>query len=284
MKKIQADVYASAETDLYNINEMDEIILGGEEYEYLDVLRDPDIAEKLSEEAAVFVKEYIDDDNKILPEEERVQPYEITSYSPKSGRLGTRFANTFKKGGRTWAIDFSYAAVDPNHDFPYVDTVENWRKDVESGSNADRPDVYVPPPDPRAGVLPKVEPGSYNPLLEKAIVEEPHEHDGYITQYLSVDSVKVAVVKYSMKDGKPVVSTLETRPEYRHQGYMKTLLKKVAENLGVEKLSSYGHYTQKGFDYTRHLTNHDMGEKPQIMFTSVDDYDFVHDWIEGSTL
>lgn len=61
-------------------------------------------------------------------------------------------------------------------------------------------------------------------------------------------------------------------------------MKKIAENLGVEKLSSYGRYTQKGFDYTRHLTNHDMGEKPQIMFTSVDDYNFVHDWIEGSTL
>lgn len=133
----------------------------------------------------------------------------------------------------------------------------------------------------------KVKPGEYNPLLEKAVLDEPmRKLNGSYVRFLKVDEVKVAVAHYRLEDDGPHLMTLETRPEYRQQGYMKKLLNELAKEHNVEKVHSSGSFTQQSYDYTRHLTNPSTEAIPSVNFPEYNDetpLKYVEDWIEGHT-
>lgn len=139
-------------------------------------------------------------------------------------------------------------------------------------------------------VLPLVEPGQPNPLLAEARVQHKKGwggndfkgQDGGRYLFLTVRGVNVAAVKIYEEDG-PSLCDIETRPEYRHQGYAKELLKQVADLYGVERVSHTGGYTQAGFDFiSKHLDRSGTREPAEVRFPEYDEetnpFSIIEDW------
>lgn len=91
--------------------------------------------------------------------------------------------------------------------------------------------------------LPKVPPGTANPILNEAKIiykmnqwgEAPHtEKDGGKFIFLNIRGVNVSAVKIYENDDGPKLCDIETNPEYRQQGYAKELLRQVAELYGLK--------------------------------------------------
>lgn len=259
-----------------------EISFGGQDIEYFDKVASAEVSRGNSKEIADFVSAFsqpMDDD-----EEEYFIPLDTVSYSPIGKELDDHSANVFQHKGKDYVVDFAYSEVNPNADYPYIDTLDNWKKDLDRVSFMGVEEKIVPPPDPRTFELAKVQPGEYNPLVEKAVLEEPIRANHGVVSFLKVDEVKVAVAHYRVEDDGPHLMTIETRPEYRQQGYMKKLLKELAVAHNVEKVHSSGSFTQQGFDYTRHLTNPSTEVKPAVNFAEYNDdtpLKYVEDWVEG---
>lgn len=116
--------------------------------------------------------------------------------------------------------------------------------------------------------------------LLNGAVQDKH---GIFTDFLVVDDVKVAAISYHVENDVPHIHSLETRSEYRHQGYMKKLLKLVAQVHNVEKIYSSNSFTPHGYHYTantRHLTLSSNNESPAINFPNYTDekpFGFISD-------
>lgn len=259
----------------------EELVFGNTQLAYIDDLKEPSHSENNDKEIAEFFYKFTN-----VPEDlaDGYPLFNVVEYKPQGYRIKERYANVYEEDGQKWVIDYSYSSINPNHEFPYVDTLENWQKDVDKESFFDMEEKSPEAIDPRTLTLPIVQPGEYNPFLEKSLIEKPIKHiDGTQTQFLSVDGVKVAAVKYDIKDYGIQLHSIETRKEYKHQGYMKTLLKKLEYDQDMEVYSS-GSYTAQGFNFTKHLTKHRDNEKPAINFpefTDEEPFTFVKDWIEG---
>lgn len=262
-----------------------EISINGEKWEYFDQA----FEQKHSQGNSKAIADYISEFSQPMPddEEEYFIPLKTLTYEPIGEELKEHSANIFTHKGQEYVIDFAYSEINPNAEYPYIDTVENWQKDLNKISFIGVEGYIPPPPDPRAAELPKVKPGEYNPLLEKATLDKPKRKlNGSYVSFLTIDEVKVAVAHYRLEDDGPHLMTLETRPEYRQQGYMKKLLNELAKEHSVEKVHSSGSFTQQGFDYTRHLTNPNSEILPSVKFPEYNDdtpLKYVEDWIEGHT-
>lgn len=214
--------------------------------------------------------------------------FSVIEHRPRGTRLGpVRTANTFESSGVTWVVDYAYADVDINHEWPYVNTVENWQAEMDRMSFLPEPVKRTEKADPRKATLPKVAPGEHNPLVERAKTTKRNTHrDGSFTQFLTVDSVHVAAIRYDVRSDGPHIHSLETRPEYRHQGYMKELLRQVAQENNVDRLWSSGSYTANGMNYTNHLTKpFHPDQAPSVkwtQYTEENPFSFIHDWITGT--
>jgi len=267
------------------------IVINGKEWEYFDLSSYQEHSQGNSKAIADYISAFsqpMEDD-----EEEYFIPLSTTTYTPIGNEIQEHSANIFTvknpdTGAREeYVVDFAYSEVNPNADYPYVDSLDNWKKDLDKISFMGVEDYIPPPPDPRAAELPKVKPDEYNPLLETAVLDKPMKKlNGSYVSFLKVDEVKVAVAHYRLEDDGPHLMTLETRPEYRQQGYMKKLLNELAKEHNVEKVHSSGSFTQQGFDYTKHLTNPNKEIVPSVNFPEYNDetpLKYVEDWIEGYT-
>lgn len=261
------------------------IVIDEKEWEYFDLSSYQEHAQGNSKAIADYISDFsqpMEDD-----EEEYFIPLSTVTYQPIGKELREHSANKFIIQDKEYVVDFSYSEVNPNADYPYIDTMENWKKDLDKVSFIGVEKYIPPPPDPRAGELPKFKPGEHNPLLEKSVLDKPMKKlNGSYVRFLTVDDVKVAVVHYRIEDDGPHLMTLETRSEYRQQGYMKKLLKELAKTYGVDKVHSSGSFTQQGYDYTKHLTNPNKEVVPSINFPEYNDetpLSYVEDWVEGYT-
>lgn len=144
--------------------------------------------------------------------------------------------------------------------------------------------------------LPKVPPGTANPILNEAKIiykmnqwgEAPHtEKDGGKFIFLNIRGVNVSAVKIYENDDGPKLCDIETNPEYRQQGYAKELLRQVAELYGVEDVRHTGGFTPDGYNFISHLV-----ERPKeagaaaITFTEFDDnepFSFIQSWENQKT-
>lgn len=63
------------------------------------------------------------------------------------------------------------------------------------------------------------------------------------------EETPVVWVKYSQKNGRIELWTIETRPEYRNQGYSKQALQLLKDKYGVDEIYHCGGYTPEGFEY-----------------------------------
>lgn len=97
--------------------------------------------------------------------------------------------------------------------------------------------------------------------------------------WFGFDNITPAVwVKYAVHpNGRVDLWTIETKPEYRHQGYATQALNLVREKYGVDKIHHDGGYTPEGFNYVAHQlewVSHNQAE-PKISFRSMN---FVEEW------
>lgn len=211
----------------------------------------------------------------------------MVEHQPMGALLPARAANTMATEDGPMVVDYGFVEVDPNAELPWVGTEEEWRKTLDRASFLGPPEWVPPPPDPRAGILPTVGPGTPNALLERAVLEPPLErHNGTTVQFLSVDEVRVACAHFKVEEGVPHLHSVETRREYQNQGYMKRLLGLLAEEHGVPRVTSSGSYTPAGFERVHHLTDLPEGVEPRVNFPEFTDdspFSFVHDWIRGET-
>lgn len=261
------------------------ITINGQNWDFFDMAADQEYSQGNSKEIAEYISNFsqpMEDD-----EEEYFIPLKTLTYKPIGKELNNHSANVFTIQEKEYIVDFAYSEINPNAAYPYIDTLDNWKKDLDKASFMGVEEYIPPPPDPRTFELPKVKPDEYNPLLEKAVLDEPIKKlNGSYTRFLKVDEVKVAVAHYRLEDDGPHLMTLETRPEYRQQGYMKKLLNELAKEHKVEKVHSSGSFTQQGHDYTKHLTEAPKDRKSAINFPEYNDdspLQYVEDWIEGYT-
>lgn len=258
-------------------------VIRGEQLPYMDKLAEPGVVDGESKNVAEFMTSFTAGEDDY---DDGLIELRTISHNPTGDKLDAHYANTFTARGQEYVVDFSYAEVDPNAPWPHVSSVEEWKQSLERRVTEGKPDYMPPPPNPRSFSLPRVTPGAYNPLVEKAELEEASvNRNGTQTRFLSVDQVRVAAITYHKdKEGNPRIHSLETRPEYRHQGYMKALLSRMEDEYGVKPYSS-GSYTPHGYKYTRHLTQHQEGREDAINFPEYTDdkpFSFVNDWVEGT--
>lgn len=217
--------------------------------------------------------------------------FEMTtiSHAPMGSELsGEHFANVFERDGQQYVLDSAYAEINPNAPHPYISTVEEWRNSINRVSFIGVEEKIPDPIDPRTLTLPKVKPGEYNPLIEKSRMSEAIKEGVYSVRFLIVDDVKVASIKYRLEDdGVPTLCSIETRHEYKNQGYMKKLIKDLSKEYGVERPRSSGSMTPNGYNFTKHLTDPPANGESKINFPEYTDnnpFTFVSDWVEGKFL
>lgn len=262
--------------------------IGGEARPHLDVFRYPEHANGNSKEIAAFVNYFTDEEDRRA---DGYQTYEIVAHAPTGALLKEHHANTVDYAGEKYVIDYGFAEVDPNADWPYVGKLEEWRKEVDRASVLGAPEKEPDPIDPRSLSVAVYPAGGPNPLLEKAMMEEEitHYNNGTKTRFLSVDQVRVAAVHYKIEDdGLPHLHSIETRQEYRHQGYMKKLLKELASHHGVDQVYSSGSMTNDGYAFTSHLTKNREGQESKVNWAEYGEagagtFNFVHNWMTGTT-
>lgn len=260
------------------------LTIAGEDHPYLDVFRDQPQSVGNSQELADFMRTFTDDEER---RQEGVPTYDVIDYTPVGSLLGRHHANSLKLSGETYVFDYGFAEVDPNAEWPYVGTVENWRKEIDKASVLGAPEKEPEPIDPRSLSIAVYPAGEANPLLDKAVMEAPNTNrNGTLTRYLSVDQVKVAAIHYAVENGNPHIHSLETREEYRQQGYMKKLLKELAAEHGIDRVYSSGSMTNDGYSFTSHLTKPREGETSKVNHEQFGEagkgtFTFVTDWVNG---
>lgn len=278
--------------DLIMFNEAIEgnypLVVNGESQPHLDAFRYPELARGNSKALADYTHDFTDDDSF---REDGYQTYAVVDHTPVGSLVGQHFANTVEFNGETYVIDFGFAEIDPNAQWPYVGKVDQWKAEVDKASVLGAPEKEPDPIDPRSLTVPIYPAGEPNPLLEKAVMEEATTH--YLnktqTRFLSVDQVRVAAVHYMVEtDGAPHLYSIETRKEYRNQGYMKKLLADLAAHHGVDQVYSSGSMTNDGYTFTSHLTKPRDGVKPKVNWPDYGEagagtFGFVHDWVTGVT-
>ena len=144
--------------------------------------------------------------------------------------------------------------------------------------------------------LPLVAPGEENPLLKEAKVsyklnywkEEPFRgRDGGRYLFLTVRGVNVAAVKIYEDESGPSLCDIETRPEYRNQGYGKKILEEVAALYGVDQVSHGGGYTPDGFNFISSHLKRATGSPPaEITFPEYNEskpFSIIEDWDSQTT-
>jgi hypothetical protein len=262
-----------------------ELRVNGELLPYADRLRDPELAKGNSKFISDYLRDFTDDEERRI---DGLPTYGVTEHTPTGSLVSTHSANTLQANGETYVVDFSFAEVDPNAEWPYVGTPEAWRREVDKASVLGAPEKEPEPVDPRSLSIAVYPAGGPNPLLDKAVMEEPVTNtSGTKTRYLSVDQVRVAAIHYMVeKDGEPHIHSLETRQEYRNQGYMKKLLKELANEYGIEKVHSSGSMTNDGNAFTSHLTKPRPGSSHEVKWAEYGEagkgtFSFVVDWVNG---
>lgn len=265
-----------------------EIKINGIILENIDKTAELEISEGNSKEISEFLPLFTEGESEY---EDGLDELLITSIKPMGDQLKIKehYANTFTRDNVTYVLDAAFSEIDPNAIYPYVDTIENWQKEINRISFIGRDEYIPPPPDPRTFALPKVAPGSFNPLIEKAqLTESKKQTNGTFISFLKVNEVKVAAVRYKLdENNNPTLNSIETRSEYRHQGYMKKMLAELAVRYNVDKVYSSSSFTSNGYNYTRHLTKTKDGEKAEIThprFTEEEPFEFISDWVEGNPL
>lgn len=288
LTKDQEWAHSIALDAVIEVNESDDkLVFDGLELPHMDALTMEDNAVGRSEAVADYMYQWWREDWAV---EEGIEPYDKISHKPVGPLVQEHFANVFvDRDGVRSVVDFSFAAIDPNSQWPYVGTEEDWRAEVDKASVLGRPEREPEPIDPRTLTLPKVTPGEYNPLIERARVEKGRTRgDQTEVRFLMIDSVKVACAKYVVnKAGEPSLHSIETREEYRHQGYMKKLLQELSQEYGGRQVRSSGSMTTDGYEYTRHLTVPREGAEQKINWdhglNGKPKFGFVANWIEGYT-
>lgn len=287
--KLERTLLSDAYDDLIELNNALEgkfvkLEVNGKSLEYGEALSDPELAKGNSAFIADYMRKFTDDEERRL---DGLPTYAVVSHTPTGALVGTHAANTLQIKGETYVFDYGFAEIDPNAEWPYVGTPEQWRREVDKASVLGAPDKEPEPIDPRSLSIAVYPAGGPNPLLEKAVMEEPtRNRNGTLTRFLSVDQVRVAAIHYALDDaGEPHIHSLETRQEYRHQGYMKKLLKELADEHGIDQVHSSGSMTNDGYTFTGHLTKAppqgrkmnwaNYGEAGKGTFT------FVGDWVTG---
>lgn len=270
-----------------------DINIGGKNLEYFDQVSEPEYSQGNSKEIADFVSSFTEGEDEY---DDGLIEVKTINYNPIGKEIKEHSANIFTAKNpvtnkdEEYVVDFSYSEVNPNADYPYVDTLENWKKSLDKISFTGVEEYIPPPPDPRAAELPKFKPGEHNPLIEKSRLSEREVTDSRYNlekRFLKVGEVKVAAIHYKIEDdGLPHIYSLETRPEYKNQGYMKKLLKDMAKEYNVDKIYSSGKFTPHGYNYTSHLTKPRDGEEIGAIehpdFTDDEPFTFVEDWVEGT--
>jgi len=266
------------------------LFLNDDKLDYFDQVQEQQIAQGNSQKIADFMTDFTDGESDY---EDGLIELETIEYNPIGKELNNHYANTFQTKNpltnkvEDYVVDFSYSEINPNADYPYVDSLENWKKDLDRISFTGVEEYIPPPPDPRTFDLPKFQPGENNPLLDKAVLSDAQKNtNGTETRFLKVDEVKVAAIHYLIEDDAlPHIHSLETRSEYRNQGYMKKLLKDMANEYNVDRIYSSSKFTPHGYNFTKHLTKPRNGEVASIEhgnFTDEKPFSFIHDWVEGT--
>lgn len=100
--------------------------------------------------------------------------------------------------------------------------------------------------------------------------------DGSRHYFLLADGVPVTYVKVypDYADGIPVsLADIETRPEYKRQGFATKALQMIAEKYGVDSVHHDGGYTPEGFAFIKPLVSGCDAVKPEFR-----EQFFVMDW------
>lgn len=105
-----------------------EISINGEKWEYFDQA----FEQKHSQGNSKAIADYISEFSQPMPddEEEYFIPLKTLTYEPIGEELKEHSANIFTHKGQEYVIDFAYSEINPNAEYPYIDTVENWQKDL----------------------------------------------------------------------------------------------------------------------------------------------------------
>ncbi len=287
--KNEREVWGFAMDDLIALNEAvddgHKLTIAGTDEPHLDIFREKEKALGNSRELAEYMRNWTDSERN---KEEGIPAYSIVEHTPVGALVGVHSANSYPHEGETYIVDFGFAEIDPNREWPYVGSLESWQREVDKASTLGAPEKEPEPIDPQTLSLAVFEPGSPNPLLERAAMDEGYTHiNGTKVNFLVIDSVKVAAVHYAIEDdGKPHIHSLETRAEYRNQGYMKKLLAELAKANGVEKVFSSGSMTNDGLNFTRKYTEPRPGQDYQVKWPEYGTegragFSFVENWVTG---
>jgi hypothetical protein len=106
----------------------------GELVESLYEFRDPGLAAGNCYDVASSIEEYMSEDE--------TYTVETTIENVNKPYLINHSANIFTNSqGESFVVDFTYSQINPDADFPYVSTLEEWKKNVQNAG--DNPDPRV---------------------------------------------------------------------------------------------------------------------------------------------
>lgn len=259
-----------------------DIIIGGRVLEDMSEARFQEVVSGNSKEIAELVASYTEGEDDY---DDGLFEMSIVSHKPIGSELTVEhFANVFERDGQKYILDSAYAEINPNADFPYVSTIEEWRNSINRVSFIGVEEKIPDPIDPRTLTLPRFKPGEFNPLIEKSVMSDSIKDGKNSVRFLIIDDVKVAAIKYCIEEDKPTLCSIETRQEYKNQGYMKKLIKNLSKEYGVDRPRSSGSMTANGYNFTKHLTDPPLEGDSKINFPEYTDenpFSFVSDWVEG---
>jgi hypothetical protein len=102
----------------------------------------------------------------------------------------------------------------------------------------------------------------------------PKGLDGGLHYWLIVDGKPSSYAKVYVKDARVSLCDIETRESERNRGFASELLRRIAHENGVEKISHDGGYTPNGFDFISGMIE-DLSPVDGPNFGPMD---FVYDW------
>lgn len=105
----------------------------------------------------------------------------------------------------------------------------------------------------------------------------PKYRNGKYDVWLAIDGNAVVWIEYALENGKIYLWSIETRPEYRNQGFAHQSLDILKSYYEVSCIYHDGEYTPEGFNFlaTKLAIPEGLPRQTKATFRSMD---FVHDW------
>ncbi len=95
--------------------------------------------------------------------------------------------------------------------------------------------------------------------------------------WFNLNGKNVVWIEYALENGKVYLWSIETRPEYRNQGFAYQALDILEDHCEVDRIYHDGEYTPEGFHFLSSQLVVPAGVQKQTKAT-FRSMNFIHDW------